>query len=609
MKCIFTAFFSLFLLVSVSASPLKIDDPQDYAILDRFFRMMCERSEYGYVLDGTKPVSQMDVFPLDDLIAPQNTNFEVNACAREAIRVWNKISPQQSDYVLKATEIKDSTFIYPFYELTFINVPKLQAEIEANLNLFRYILGPTLDAKQLVKHILESDVPLSKVLKEDNVLTGIVLGFGAHNSLMHCRAEEIQNSLAANDTPPFIPNSSFMEENGVYQCDEIQHKVIFLALAGASTSELNEVSSLTPKLGFSTLDEELDAIMALSEKPSKTLATQMPRLIFGAYGDKGNQTIIADLEKSQEQTQNILARSDFLEHVLERITSEIPEITCNVSTPQLGFCENAEVEVAETVWNMCNQLDVDTVWEFVEAFCRCDPSEIKKGWSHAVPGSFDGLKMAKANLELADAWFATMPEKGNLKTIKPGLLYFEQTKVGEGKAVKGADQLLVSFVIEDGEGNVLTAHHNTWIQLSATIPGFAHGVHGMREGGARTLYIHPSLAYGALTTLAPCTSIIAKVTVQQVDVGSIAQLPKLEPLDLAWVKDREFYERISSAHIQLATSFGSRWGTWLKESDDLDFAKVCAYLKQYQKTKASPKEKECAQVSNQVFWNLITKVD
>jgi hypothetical protein len=390
-------------------------------------------------------------------------------------------------------------------------------------------------------------------------------------------------------------------------------KTLFLARAGPDgSSEVHEKKLLIPGLGFIDIEQELNHILSFHEDIANTLASEKPRFIFGAYKNTENQQLMKNLANSQKKIQSLLAKQDFLECVLAKITGEPPIITQATTDSKSNHMQlntNSEKGIAQALWQIASQLDPETVTEFVDAFCRSDASEIKRGPAPVTPGSISGLKRARSNLQFAETWFMTMPQEKKLKEILASHLYFEQVKVGEGKFVDSHDRLQVSYVIEDGYGNVLSANHKYWIQLSSTIPGLAHGVQGMREGETRTLYIHPDLAYGAFTTLPPCLLLFVKVTIHAVPEQPKVVLPALKPIDLSWIKDSNFYQEVEKGNYQIAKSFGSRWGSWIKQSSDLDFSTVCMHLKQFCSENSScsttKMEKENGERCNRIFWNLI----
>lgn len=126
--------------------------------------------------------------------------------------------------------------------------------------------------------------------------------------------------------------------------------------------------------------------------------------------------------------------------------------------------------------------------------------------------TMEGLKKTRCNLVKANAHFEILSQYSSLHTVVPKQLYYTITVNGSGKELKGSDHVRMGYVIEDGEGNILFANHDVWLNLSQMIPGFVHGVQGMHLGEKRKLFVHPALAYGALTTLPPCSELI--VTVQ-----------------------------------------------------------------------------------------------
>lgn len=219
-----------------------------------------------------------------------------------------------------------------------------------------------------------------------------------------------------------------------------------------------------------------------------------------------------------------------------------------------------------------------------------------------------GLKLACSNLQVADAKFLTWSKTKVLKEIVPQGLYIENVRFGYGKSIDSSTDILASYVIEDGFGNILSAQHKCWMDLTQTIPAFAHGVKGMLEGEIRKIYIHPKYGYGALTTLSPCVTLIAKVTLHQVNEQSMGNLPSLIPIDLDWVTDPHFFEEVKETSYQDVSHLGHLWGVWLSKSSDMNFPKLCTQLKQFsenQENRALSKEKQ--QLCNRVFWNLIAE--
>ncbi len=140
-----------------------------------------------------------------------------------------------------------------------------------------------------------------------------------------------------------------------------------------------------------------------------------------------------------------------------------------------------------------------------------------------------------------------MGQDSSLEIKIPDLLYFKTTQAGTGDRIEGINHVRLKYVIEDAFGNILSAQSNVWINLMETIPGFLHGIQGMRIGEKRTLFIHPSLGYGALTTLTPCMELIAHTELYEVDYQSKITLPPLAAQNCDWLKCPEFQNKLEES--------------------------------------------------------------
>ena len=191
------------------------------------------------------------------------------------------------------------------------------------------------------------------------------------------------------------------------------------------------------------------------------------------------------------------------------------------------------------------------------------------GASSAV---LEGLKKARSNLAKADLQFDKLSQDTALKELVFKQLYFKTILTGNETKLGSEGRVRIGFVIEDIDGNVLFANHDSWVHLSETFPGFAHGLQGMHVQEKRILFIHPTLAYGALTTLPPCSALRIKVQLLDIDLQSLGTLPPLKPLDLSWVQDSSFYNNIEESLIQqpyFAGVFYREMANKLKQSNPL----------------------------------------
>jgi hypothetical protein len=100
----------------------------------------------------------------------------------------------------------------------------------------------------------------------------------------------------------------------------------------------------------------------------------------------------------------------------------------------------------------------------------------------------------------------------------------------------------------------------------------------MHVGEKRTLFTHPALAYGVMTTLPPCIALIIKVRLIDIDESSSGKLPSLTPVDLSWVQNREFYDAIEESIQQLPRFIGSFYRDMLDKIEGLEKTALIAEL-------------------------------
>ncbi len=190
-----------------------------------------------------------------------------------------------------------------------------------------------------------------------------------------------------------------------------------------------------------------------------------------------------------------------------------------------------------------------------------------------------GLKKALQNLSEAQAYFEVLSTNTLMQEVVKKQLYFSIPSPGSGQTLQEESRVRIGYVIEDQKGNILFANHDTWLDLSQTIPGFAHGIKGMRIGEQRQIYIHPALAYGSLTTLPPCSGLIAKVVLIDIDARFFCKIPSLEPLDFTWFQDPLYCKAIEESIEQLPRFSGSFYRDMLEKIPGLEIQKVISSLR------------------------------
>lgn len=366
----------------------------------------------------------------------------------------------------------------------------------------------------------------------------------------------------------------------------------YLDFAGGSDSLVNfrnDFSPLKPSAGFLDVMEEFLALEEANE-PLPSCLMKEPAFIFGAYkGGPSNQSFFESLKRSQKEAQTLLKQEDFLEQVLAKIGGKKPRITCEKapSSPlQLSFFKG---RIDAHMWNsIFNEVahrfeDEERQLAFFESLSNFSNSSNSSNAStpsstpSAIPAmvgatkaTLEGLKKARHNLAHSEAHFESLSKDSSLNTVVPKQLYVKTTDAGSGKELKSCDRVRIGYQIATSEGTLLFANHDTWLSLSKTIPGFAHGMQGMRVGEKRKIYIHPALAYGALTTLPPCIDLVVDVQLIDYDEKFSVPLPSLISLDLNWVQNPSMYHMIEESIQQQPSFMGSFYRNLLDKIEGSD---------------------------------------
>lgn len=581
------ASFSFTNLFQRKTDSVCIDNPEDFHILERFFKMGIYDEGLGFVLEGTKPIScrylySLEHFPISNDLESSIEEFEKALIVKNASRIWNKYFSESNNFVLKIVPLKNSDFEC---EVRFINLSLLKETIARHIDLFRYILGPSLEIEQLANRIASSDEELHNILNQDLVLIGIALGFGSHNSIVEGRIEKIQIPVSK-DCAPFLPKSCLLQskdDQGVKFLTPGQFGSYYLEFAGSADDSMfkSEYSPLRPSLGFTTIEEELSGLTEM-EEPLPPCLEQKPAFVFGAY-KKGssNRNLFEKLEKSQKKIKSRLVESDFLEKIMKKMTGKVPSIKFDKS---MNACSVVYKSVTTEEWIILLDRVIDQFESsedrisFIEAFLQNTKSS-PPPMIGATKGLLNGLNKALNNLSNANNRFEKLSQDNSLERVAPKQLYFKTTSPGTGKSLKENDRLRVNYAAEDFEGNVLFANSDTWVNVSQTVPGFAHGVQGMQIGEKRTLFVHPALAYGALTTLQPCIPLVIKVHLLDVEDHPVKALQPLLPLDLSWLHNPKLYRSIEKSIEEMPRFRGSSYRKLIDKFEYLDRDKIDTALK------------------------------
>ncbi len=123
------------------------------------------------------------------------------------------------------------------------------------------------------------------------------------------------------------------------------------------------------------------------------------------------------------------------------------------------------------------------------------------------------MQAAEKNLAEADAFLEKNRTESGVKEVD-SQLQFRVAQTGEGEEVNLDSIPLIHYKGTLIDGTVFAQSDDPLpLPIKQSIPGFARGLVGMKEGEKRTLYIHPELAYGISGNLPPNSLLIFEVEI------------------------------------------------------------------------------------------------
>ncbi len=574
---------SVALPLILSASAITESSPAtDNVALEQFFQMNFLEEEYGYVLEGLKPISIRNYYPIEEIPPFQDLSFAKKELlgtifVNKAVEAWEKSFSNQKKFVFKAAPIKSVSGTG--WEVRFINVPKLRETIRQNINLFQQLLGPKATIDQLVSRLAFSHESFDSILKNHPSLIGIVLGFGSHNSVIGGRLETIAQRIISKDVPPFRPNSEMMfsaAKHSLNTISPLSYGGYYFEYAGGDDSYFRHKEQPNlPSEGFSSLEEEVTYLDRMNDPDFPLQLFQKPPFIFQAYrGDSSNKRFFDQLVQSQKKILNLVNQPNLLDLIFGKARKKDQTKPFKNNRFETNKWVNILHSIAKSLENKEEQQT------FLDSYCNptkdCQSPMIMAGATQAM---LRGAKKAISNLEVTDSYFSKLSQKDNLNVILPNRIYSQTKQPGSGKKLNSGGRVRMGYVIEDLHENILFANCDIWLELSQVIPGLAHGIQGMQVGEKRTLYIHPEYAYGALTTLPPCSGLIIKTHLIDIEEEN-KTLTELKALDVAWIKDSNFITEIESSLKQKPKYLGFMYRTLFDQIQELDQSEVLAKLDQ-----------------------------
>lgn len=568
-------------------------------ILEVFFKQMFFDSEYGYVTEGVKPISTYEI-PIFDCISPISIPFRMQINDLVAIALLDKSCfSHESNIKLKTNKIENEKHSF-YYEVSLINVKALKTVICDHHEIFRSILNSASSAEDILEEILQSK-NLYRTLKNNKILIGLVLGFGLENSVLHARVENLQDVDFHSEIIPFANTPHY--RLGDYKLDSLDYHLWYMAIK-PEILKIRE-SPITPSFGFNSIDDELNFLLSKKKNVASSIFKDHPKFIFCMY--EHNENFIKALENAQQNTQELVKKTDFLEIVLAKLGCT--NFTGYQSRNNIISLEDT---LAKGIWKTALNFDSDLRIDFIQGFSKKIDRLSSKKKTGILPGSYSKYKEAQMNLALAENRLNKLFETSDVNVILPSKLGYQIIKEGNGKVLDYTknQNLIVTYSIKDDFGRLLAEEKNKNLDISLTILGFTEGIQGMSEREMRVIYMHPSLAYGVLTTIPSCSNIIAEVTLHKIIDTQNTILTKAKEVDLTFLTDPKISNEIEDSCRFLAFTLGSHWRTLLNKDNSIDFEILSEKLTKLSQNNPydidlTVEEEEAFHV---ILWEIINKI-
>lgn len=535
-------------------------------LLNAFLRATVE-SYSGYTLYGDKPIALEGyaIYPFGAMFAPlPGTISKI-----KGIELWKdlNISPHNKEYFFVIFQEGNYCHMVSINRRAFLRV------VNENISLFRYVLGPRVTAEQLLDNLIDAGNDFYHVLKNDNVLLGILLGYGTENAITHARDEIITNANISTRTDKF----PFLAQTALMQC-----------------GQLPKASKNIPSLGFQTLDQEHQAFET-SKKNSRELKPflkyPIPHFSCDPHS-KETQLLLRTYEQNREEVVRALEGDDFLERTLRKLFTTTSGGLEIAQVPQQRdlYLQSDREELISTLTSWIHTL---AKWEWGEslsqAYLRGVTDREEENTLAADCQTMEIWQterdfLCAKNLAKANAFFKKLADNRSLTGMIPHRILYKTLLKGTQNPLS-AKAKNVSFHYSfrfQGEKQFRDCDTVKQESLEHFIPGISHVLIGMKRGEERLVYIHPAYGYGENSFFPPNQAIIAKIQLIHFEEGSheapISAPHILETRDykilesqLTAYKEREFYH------------YGAEFWNQMKKSNLVDYQTFKKHFNEKQK--------------------------
>ena len=537
---------------------------EDRALLEKFFRVMVE-SINGFVIYGDKPIA---VTPcLNTLVYLPYMNAGVMAFTKGK-DLWQSlnISPYDKEYLFVIFDNNGYTQFVAINRKAFIKV------VNENISLFKYVLGPALTAEKLLQELIDAKNDFYNVLKNDNALLGILLGYGTQNALIGSRLELIC-------------------------CDNVDDQVEEFPLlpyqVRAKGTGEEKSQKKDPSIGFHTIDEEIEMLnrgMKGSHDNPPLRPYELP--FFGCEPDsEETKNLFFIYKKNQDDLLKAIKEPDFFERTLSKFLTttsgivEIPPVPSKISCSFADSRETASEKLADLIainfWYVeehCPEFCLKSSLEGMESQENQGAEPIERKERTFPPYVREVCDLNRAltyskKLKNTNDYFSRIIQDKNYISLIPNGIYYRVLRKGKGEPTSSKIET-VSFhysyrILGDkkdySRGTVKEENPKHFI------PGMIHALIGMQRGEERLVFIHPEYGYGQDFFFPPNSAI--KVKVQLLDFKEGDQDVAISaPTKIEMKNIEEMQERLKELKSQEYHEMGNTlWHAIKKTGDFIDF--------------------------------------
>lgn len=491
-------------------------------ILDSFFQELFENTTTGYVVYGQKPIELIGIKDLENTI-PGSKEHYFSVKMLIGSEMWNEMPSKlikNKSIIIKSSQND---------ELIIINRQAFLQVVNQNLLLFKYKFGINITAEGLLNSLEKSKNSFQTLFKEKIALQGIIFGYGVENAITYEKVSLLKKMLMSNtpSEPPYQESSFPKNENEVVK-------------------QL-ENNSDTKKTWIKIKEEAKDFSYY---RPSS--ANDHLKIPFSFHQNSlESARLFKEYRKSQSKINTLMGSKNFIHKLLAKLgKNNNRSFAYELKSRKLNkFFSNNEKKlfpdiIAKSIYNTFSDLDLSILIKGMQTIdAKTENIEIEDYQDVKFLDLLRKEALLTKNFrkkeQESQQFFNNISLKKDSSCLIPHKLYIRTLK--EGVAEKKLDhyqkRIKVNYLLKDIKGKVLTGNYKfedlSELNLSKVIPGFAHGLLGMKAGEIRKVYIHPDFAYGINSDFGEGQPI--QVKVELISFGESSEksnFPQIKPLNV-----------------------------------------------------------------------------